>query len=76
MNAQLLTADDIRLETIYQGLETHIRNSRLNQTLGKLVDVAQAENQRSREAFWEDRMRVVRSDRGWTGKFGATNLCS
>ena len=43
--------DGIRLQALYQGLEARIRNNSKNPVLGKLVGVAQAEIQRTRESI-------------------------
>ena len=45
------TLDGFRLQSLYQGLETRICDSRKNPGLGKLVNAAQVENQRTREAI-------------------------
>ena len=42
--------DGIRLQSLYQGLEARIRNSRKNPRLSRMIDEAQAEIQRTREA--------------------------
>ena len=43
--------DEIWLQALYQGLDACIRKSSKNPVLGKLVGVAQAEIQRTRESI-------------------------
>ena len=43
--------DGTRIQALHQGLEARIRNSQNNPALVKLVDVEQAEIQRTREAL-------------------------
>ena len=43
-----ITIDRFRLQSLYQGLEFWIRNSRKDPNLGKLVEVAQAEIQKTK----------------------------
>ena len=50
-NAQRNTIDGFRKQSLYQGFAARIRNSRKNTRLDKIVDVVQAEIQRTREAI-------------------------
>ena len=50
-DVQEKTVDGLRLQSFYQDLEARMRNSRKNPGLGKLVDVAQADIQCTREAI-------------------------
>ena len=51
VDAHSKNVDGFQFQALNQGLEKQIRNSRKIPALGKLVDVAQADIQRTREAI-------------------------